>query len=104
MQYIARPIQVDAFEISSIVGPIVELSNKQVRIVTPEMSSRYTPVVGDYWVIQDDGYEYVNPKHVFERKYARVMGGQGAIGSKQAEAQTETLSLSKDKDTNISDR
>lgn len=33
------------------------------------MLSRYTPVEGDYLVVQEDGYVYINPKAVFERKY-----------------------------------
>lgn len=36
------------------------------------MLSRYVPVVGDYLVTQEDGYEYFNPKDVFERKYRRL--------------------------------
>ncbi len=36
------------------------------------MIARMTPQVGDYLVIQEDGYEYLNPKEVFERKYSRV--------------------------------
>lgn len=26
----------------------------------------------DYWVIQSDGYVYLNPAKVFERKYTRI--------------------------------
>ena len=33
------------------------------------MCARMIPQVGDYWVIQSDGYVYLNPKDVFERKY-----------------------------------
>lgn len=40
------------------------------HIITPDMLSRYSPVLGDYVVIQEDGYVYVNPKAVFERKYS----------------------------------
>ncbi len=33
------------------------------------MTARYTPVEGDYVVTQEDGYTYINPRDVFERKY-----------------------------------
>lgn len=33
------------------------------------MTCRHVPEVGDYLVRQEDGYEYLNPKDVFERKY-----------------------------------
>jgi hypothetical protein len=33
------------------------------------MISRLIPQEGDYWVVQEDGYTYLNPKSVFERKY-----------------------------------
>jgi hypothetical protein len=36
------------------------------------MTSRFVPVAGDYLVTQEDGYEYINPKDVFERKYTAV--------------------------------
>lgn len=41
------------------------------KLVSPNagMLARMTPQIGDYWVIQDDGYIYLNPKDVFERKY-----------------------------------
>lgn len=41
------------------------------------MMARYTPVVGDYWVVQEDGYIYLNPRDVFERKYQfRALGAK----------------------------
>lgn len=36
------------------------------------MTSRYVPVAGDYLVEQEDGYVYLNPKAVFERKYLSI--------------------------------
>ena len=41
----------------------------QNRRANQGMVARYTPVAGDYWIVQSDGYEYLNPKEVFERKY-----------------------------------
>lgn len=37
--------------------------------LTNDQTARYTPVVGDYYVTTADGYEYLNPKAVFEAKY-----------------------------------
>lgn len=36
------------------------------------MTARYYPSVGDYVVIQPDGYVYLNPKKVFEDKFEKV--------------------------------
>lgn len=78
MKYKAKPIVVDAFKIVS-VGSLTE--NGNVNIATDDgvdrkadapMLSRISPVEGDYWVIQEDGYEYLNPKETFERKYEPV--------------------------------
>lgn len=75
MKYIANPVEVDAHIIIS-VGPVssdgsmhLAIQNGENVTATKEMISRYIPQTGDYWVIQPDGYIYVNPKDVFERKY-----------------------------------
>lgn len=39
---------------------------------TLAMISRITPEIGDYLVMQEDGYKYFNPKDVFLRKYSRI--------------------------------
>ena len=73
MKYQANPVIVDAFTIVSVgllhgdSCPLV-LDNGEHVIASSAMLARYTPVPGDYWVIQEDGYIYVNPKEVFERK------------------------------------
>ena len=75
--FVALPTQVDAYTIVSVgeyrnedhALPLA-LSNGENVIATKEMLARYMPVAGDYWVIQPDGYIYLNPKDVFERKYA----------------------------------
>ena len=36
------------------------------------MTARFYPTVGDYVVIQPDGYVYLNPKNVFEEKFEKV--------------------------------
>lgn len=41
-----------------------------MRSYPPNMTARYTPVVGDYWVIyDDDGYQSISPKAAFEAGY-----------------------------------
>lgn len=47
-------------------GMIVELSDGRAIVLTAAMLARYVPEPGDYYVQADDGYTYVNPKHVFE--------------------------------------
>jgi len=75
MKYVANPVEVDAFCIVD-VGEVqpdgsrwLGLDGAPTSIATAQMMSRMTPVVGDYWVVQSDGYEYLNPAAVFERKY-----------------------------------
>lgn len=76
MKYIANPVEVDAHRIIAVEElPSVEggrklaLEDRNGFEATKEMMSRYIPQVGDYVVIQSDGYTYLNPKEVFERKY-----------------------------------
>jgi len=79
MKYIANPVEVDAFKIFGIDIKIGDpniyllLENGEKVIATPEMTSRYIPKLNDYWVIQSDGYVYLNPKDVFERKYRKAV-------------------------------
>lgn len=76
MKYKANPVIVDAFKIIAMsdvqdngeVG--LTLDNGENVFATKEMTARYMPKDGDYWVIQSDGYVYLNPKDVFERKYS----------------------------------
>ena len=77
MKYIANPVEVDAFEILSVskegqVGGSLALKLDTGNIVVADtpMMARYKPQPGDYWVRQADGYVYLNPKDVFERKYS----------------------------------
>ena len=85
-KYVANPVEVEAWPIKKIIPPSQYLrtvgdtslilddpSNEHHAVVaTPEMLARMTPVVGDYYVVQSDGYVYLNPKAVFERKYRRL--------------------------------
>jgi hypothetical protein len=78
MKYVANPVIVDAFQIVKVepmppADPPLErnlmLDDGRIVKATVEMMARMEPKVGDYWVIQSDGYIYLNPKEVFERKY-----------------------------------
>ena len=81
MKYIADPVEVEAF----VILGVLEALNHNISItieedlgtisnisISKEMTSRYYPVTGDYYVIQSDGYAYLNPKNVFERKYSPI--------------------------------
>jgi len=78
MKYVANPVEVDAFVIEK-VGPVeatgkrmLDCSENKRFFATEEMMVRMPamqPSTGDYFVVQEDGYVYLNPKAVFERKY-----------------------------------
>ena len=78
--YEANPVRAQAWKIDEVGEPrrdgsmvcwISSLPDK-CFIATAEMLSRMTPKAGDYVVRQEDGYQYLNPKDVFERKYHLV--------------------------------
>jgi hypothetical protein len=73
MRYIANPVSVHAQRIEDVenLGVVVQLQleNGTKYHANSGMTARYMPVPGDYLVTQDDGYQYLNPKEVFERKY-----------------------------------
>lgn len=77
MKYVANPVVVTAHVIKKIahsltMATFLYLDNDECVQVTPEMLCRFKLEVGDYWVQQEDGYEYLNPKEVFERKYRKM--------------------------------
>jgi len=78
----AKPVKVRAIEIVSIDneahnnGYDVALRDGTNSIITEEMTARYFPIEGDYLVTQEDGYVYINPKEVFERKYSPLFVGE----------------------------
>lgn len=43
-----------------------------LRIYPENMTARYTPVVGDYWMVYDDGYQSISPKAAFDAGYVLV--------------------------------
>lgn len=85
MKYIANPVVVDAHRFTKVDTPDANghrkanLTDGTEVILTAAMTVRHVPVPGDYLVKQDDGYLYVNPKEVFERKYStkNFEGGDG---------------------------
>lgn len=76
MKYTANPVIVDAYvivavvSVSSSLGYTVLLENGESKVIGLEMHIRHEPQIGDYYVVQSDGYTYINPKEVFERKYS----------------------------------
>lgn len=79
MKYIANPIIADAWPIIELSllnggGAVLILEGHSSVQVTAAMLARFTEdgkelVPGDYFVKQADGYAYLNPKEVWERKY-----------------------------------
>lgn len=74
--HIAQPVAVSARVILAITeipeGTMLSLDDTSSYFANQSMMARYTPIPGDYLVTQADGYAYLNPKHVFERKYTPV--------------------------------
>jgi hypothetical protein len=75
--YEANPVRVEAWRVLQVGTPEASgtpliLENGDAMTATPEMLARMTPAPGDYWVEQADGYVYLNPREVFERKYRPV--------------------------------
>ena len=87
MKYQANPVIVDAFVIvdaAPIDGDAAKpgqyncaLDNGENVVATPEICGHFSPKRGDYWVVQSDGYIYLNPKDVFERKYSAIQNEKG---------------------------
>lgn len=89
MMYVAKPVKVEAWRICQVnplgfnweIGrhetglcepgqpALIHLDDNSARHIDGKMTARYFPKPGDYLVKQEDGYVYINPKDVFERKY-----------------------------------
>ena len=75
MKYIANPVEVDAERIQEVISGsdehpmILKLESGKLYSPNAGMLARIAPAAGDYVVTQSDGYVYLNPKDVFERKY-----------------------------------
>jgi len=65
--------RVQAGEITEVVeaGCYVREANGDtvLRPYQPNMTSRYTPIAGDYWIVYDDGYQSISPRLAFENGY-----------------------------------
>jgi hypothetical protein len=74
--HIANPVVVRAVRIDPRIPTSwhFEFSDETEYWAKPDdpMLARYTPVVGDYLVTQEDGYAYFNPFEVFQRKYHTI--------------------------------
>lgn len=87
--HIANPVRVQATRIEEVTDitdrsegkgqshpdVMLRLADGSNYRANSNMTARYVPVAGDYLVRQEDGYEYLNPKDVFERKY-RAIGAE----------------------------
>lgn len=75
MKYRANPVLVDALRITWVGGAhdngmrVLELEDGHSFEASAAQLARIDPKPGDYVVTQEDGYVYLNPKDVFERKY-----------------------------------
>lgn len=74
--YQANPVSVTAARVTGVGGHdskggrSIKLNDGRTIIATKEMLARIDPKVGDYYVTQEDGYAYLNPAAVFQRKYS----------------------------------
>lgn len=79
MKYQANPVIVDAFKIIGIEpmengDTIIRMEEqKDEFIATKAMTARIDVKIGDYMVVQSDGYIYLNPADVFKRKYSPLI-------------------------------
>lgn len=71
----ARPYEVTARKIGAIVGNntgggvLLQLTDGSTYVADTAMTARHFPIGGDYLVIGEDGFPYLNTAAVFERKY-----------------------------------
>lgn len=74
--HVANPVRVSARRIAAVDHIENEIhvcfEDDSSMILDAQMIARYIPVMGDYIVTQEDGYLYVNPRDVFERKYRAI--------------------------------
>lgn len=68
----ANPVRVNARQITKVLELGYLLDDGSEYHPPFGSEARYSPVAGDYVVTQEDGYQYFNPKDVFERKYSAI--------------------------------
>lgn len=81
--HIANPVRVTALRITEVDFSALRLEDGSTYHADAGMLARYKPVPGDYVVAQEDGYIYVNPKDVFERKYRMLPAASGLAPHQQ---------------------
>lgn len=119
--HIARPVPVNAARILEVTDIterregygqscpdlMLRLEDGREFKADSSMTSRCVPVPGDYLVTQENGYQYLNPKAVFEGKYAPIGEDDHArqldqIGKLEAEvARLTKLARQNDADANM---
>lgn len=43
-----------------------------LRLCPEAMTARYTPVIGDFWIVYEDGCQAISPRAAFEGGYVRI--------------------------------
>lgn len=87
--YIANPVAVHAAVILAVQenahGALLTLHDGREYQASAEMLARYTPMQGDYLMTEEDSFEHVNPKDLFERKYRPMQAREATDGSSYVE-------------------
>lgn len=65
--------EVCAFKIAKLEGCLIYSSDGDCIEVDAKMFSRYTPLVGDYYVIYEDDYKSFSPAKAFEDGYSLMV-------------------------------
>jgi hypothetical protein len=88
MKAIGNPVEVDFYVIQSWDPQdaegnwVAHCSEGKDFVITSSMVAREPRTAYHYVVVQADGYTYLNPKEVFERKYSPIGIGQaGKVAS-----------------------
>lgn len=68
---------VKAGEITEVVaaGCYVQSADPKqsiLRIFEENMTARYQPQVGDFWIVYPDGYQSISPREAFIEGYSRI--------------------------------
>lgn len=70
--------RVTAGEITEVVAAgcyVKTASGGGVLLIYPEnMTARYQPRAGDFWVVYDDGYQAISPRDAFVNGYVSIEG------------------------------
>jgi hypothetical protein len=83
MKYKANHVIVDASKIVDVSETDKDgnvhcaLEHGENAVADKGMTARYHPRPDDFWVVQSDGYAYLNPREVFERNYSALGDAQG---------------------------